>query len=171
MKTYLKSLMAVTITLLLISKSANTQNWKVGGNITLGNSQPIMSTPPGSGEPLIFATDGFLPANERMRITQTGLVGIGTPTPQADAHFHGLQSIFGSPFTRFQTTLTVFGNDIPVTRMTITDDGKVIVHDELVIKAKDSEEYYVLIVNKRGKLKAKKIKLDELEIETLMVEK
>ncbi|MFA6215375.1 MAG: hypothetical protein WC768_02315 [Patescibacteria group bacterium] len=48
----------------------------------MDNTAPLVLMTRGTANPIIFATAGYAAANERMRITSTGRVGIGTITPR-----------------------------------------------------------------------------------------
>ena len=65
---------------ILISITLNAQSWSINGNTNINANTSFLGTT--NSRPIVFKTNGI----ERMRITQTGKIGIGTTTP--DAHFN-----------------------------------------------------------------------------------
>lgn len=70
-----------------------------------------------SAQPLVFYTGGKLAANERMRVTPTGNVGIGNTNPDAKLTVTGTANVSGA--VQFGSTLSVAGNLSTVGTFTI----------------------------------------------------
>ena len=81
--TFYKCFLTLIICCTLATNSAFAQDWTKGGNFASANP-PILGTL--GVEPLRLFTTGI----ERMRITETGNVGIGLLTPLSKFHVHDL---------------------------------------------------------------------------------
>jgi hypothetical protein len=115
-----------------IGTSAPTQALDVNGNIKVGANQRVMFGPAGYEAGIKYSTNGTLQISaragevitfnngedgaERLRITSTGLVGIGTSSVSALLHAKGAGgSTSGSELLRLETTQATGGNWISFT--------------------------------------------------------
>ncbi|MBA3986723.1 MAG: hypothetical protein H0X63_09160 [Flavobacteriales bacterium] len=85
-----------TLAFFLLSVSAFSQNWRIGGNNTaqLAGNPPILGTVAGNNNPLMIHTNG----TQRMIITQQGRVGIGAQAPTTLLQVDGQPLITGDLF-------------------------------------------------------------------------